>query len=397
MNMHERMSGQQPAGPVDAPEPRQHGRRRRLIVIAVLVLVALAAALFFLLPSGEPAAEAPADTADTAPRVTVVDVASRPVTANVRVTGSVAPVRDLPVGVQGQGGQVVAVTVVEGDYVRRGQVLARIDKSVQVQQVAQLGAAVERARADLKLAESELERAEALVDRGFISQADIERRTATRDGAAAQVNVAAAQLREAQARLEQLDIRAPESGLILERNVEPGQVVSSGTPAVFRIAQDGQMELRAQVAEQDLQALDVGQGAEIRVVGSDEVLRGTVTLVDPIIESASRQGTARVGIQEDGKVRPGAFATAIVETGTANRPMLPESAVLGNVDESFVYVLDAENRVARRAVTIGDVSDRGVVILSGLEDGDRVVESAGAFLNEGDRIEPVALETGARE
>ena len=115
-----------------------------------------------------------------------------------------------------------------GQRVQKGQVLARLDRAVQVQQVAQLAAGVRQSEADARLAEANLNRAQALVSKGFISKADIDQRTATRDGAVARVAVAKAQLAESQERLNRLDIRAPASGLLLSRTVETGQVVGPG-------------------------------------------------------------------------------------------------------------------------------------------------------------------------
>ena len=392
--MHERLSAKPAAGAegdtAAPPERRRWSKAAKWGLAAALLLVAIAA-IWFLTRSGA-ADAAPEETAAAGPRVTVMSPGSSPVTANVRVTGSVAATRDLPVGVQGQGGMITGVLVKEGDYVREGQTLARIDRRVQEQQVAQLRAAIDQARADLNLAQSELGRAEALVERGFISTADIERRIATRDAARARVNVATAQLREAQARLAQLDVRAPEPGLILTRSVEPGQVVGPGAGALFRIAQDGQMELRANVAEQDLAQLEPGQGAAIQLVGADKVYRGTVTLVEPIIDATSRQGIARIQIAGDRQVRPGAFATAVIETGSANRPVLPESAVLGEIDDSYVFVIGDGNRVERKSVVVGNVTEEGVVIDSGLSGQEQVVMSAGAFLNEGEVVVPRVIE-----
>ena len=386
MNMHQRLDVTQD----DAAEVRT-GRRRKWIIAAVVLVVVAIAALVVLRGQSEDAAPAAgeADAESTAPRVTVIVPQNEDVAGNVRVTGSIAATRDSPVGVQGSGGKVVSVTVKEGDYVRKGQVLARIDSSVQVQQVAQLRGSVEQARADLKLAESNLERAQALTERGFISTADIEQRQATRDSAAARVTVATAQLRASEAQLSQLSVTAPEAGLILTRAVEAGQVVGPGSGALFRIAQGGRMELRAVIAEQDLARIDTGMGAAISVVGSDDVHRGTVTMVDPIIDPQSRQGQARIAVAAADGIRPGAFATATIETGSTSRPVLPESAVLGDVGDSYVYVVKADQTVVRQTVTVGSVSNRGVVIESGLQGGERVVESAGAFLNEGDKIEPV--------
>jgi RND family efflux transporter MFP subunit len=249
-----------------APISADRGRRRLLIVVVAVAMLAIVGWLA-LGGSGDEAAapaagEAGSDT--NLPSVSVIVPRARQVADSVGVTGSIAARRDMPVGVQGEGGAVTAVHVEAGDIVRAGQVLATIDKSVQAQQVQQLQASLAQARADAALAQAELDRALTLVDRGFISKADIDRRTASRDSANARVNVAAAQLREGQARLARLDIRAPKAGLVLERNVERGQVVSAGSAAVFRMAEDGAMEMRAAVAEQDLVGLEVGQSATVR-------------------------------------------------------------------------------------------------------------------------------------
>ena len=103
------------------------------------------------------------------------------------------------------------------------------------------------ARADAALAQSNYERAIALKGRGFVSKAEIDSKKATRDAAYAQVRVAQAQLDATRAQIGQLNVVAPASGLILARNVEVGQIVSPASGALFRLAEGGQMEMRAQL------------------------------------------------------------------------------------------------------------------------------------------------------
>src|SRR3546814_2935002 len=144
------------------------------------------------------------------------------------------------------------VLVDPGNWVRPGQALATMERSGQTQQTRSLAAQVEVARADARLAEAELDRAQALVGRGFISKADIDRKTATRDAARARVDVAIAQVRESVAREGRLDIRAPEAGLVLTRDVEPGQIVGSGSGVLFRVAKGGE---RSEEHTSELQSL----------------------------------------------------------------------------------------------------------------------------------------------
>lgn len=367
-------------------------RKRRIILgAAAAALIAGAAGLLLVNRDESPAAGQGAATGEAVaiPRVTVI-VPGRVVVADeVRVTGSVAARREMPVGVQGEGGMVTAVLVEAGDYVRAGQVLARIDRAVQTQQVAQLRATVTQARADAALAQAELDRAQALVSKGFISKADIDRRTATRDADRARVAVAEAQLREAEARLARLDVRAPDDGLVLERSVEPGQIVGPGTAPLFRIAQHGTMEMRAQVAEQDMPKLAVGQTATMRPVGSTRSFRGNIWLLEPVIDPQTRQGEARIALPRDRDLRPGAFGSAVIAAGSAERPVLPQSAVLSDDAGSYVYVVSADNKVVRRPVTVGSVTAQGVSILQGLDGTERVVATAGAFLRPGEKIEPI--------
>lgn len=370
----------------DDPGPRGPGWKR-LLPWLILLLVGAAGAAFLLRP--KPAVEAKSAEADATARVTVLVPGRVLVTDAVRVTGSIAARRELPVGVQGEGGMVTEVLVKEGDAVRAGQVLARIDRAVQLQQMSQMEAMIRQAQADAALAQAELDRARQLLDRGFISKADIDRKTATRDSANARVAVARAQLAELQARLARLDIRSPDAGIILTRQVEPGQVVGPGSGALFRIAQDGRMEMRAKVAEQDLARLTVGQRANVQLVGSSDTFAGSIWLIDPIIDPQARQGSVRIDLGVDRRLRPGAFARGTIATGSLEVPRLPQSAVQADEKGSFVLIVDADNRVQRRDVEVGSISEEGLAIQSGLTGSERVVAAAGAFLNVGEKVTPV--------
>lgn len=386
MNIHDRVAGERPEGPLVADAWRDRRTWLRVIAVAVaLVLVVLAVLL--MTRRDDPAADDAAG-ASAAPGVTVIVAGRRPVTATVNANGSIAAIRDMPVGVAGEGGRVARVLVDAGATVARGQVLAVIDRSVETQQAAQLSAQIKAAKADADLAQSELERAQALVARGFISRADIQRRTATRDAAVARVTLAEAQLAEMRARIGRLDIRAPAAGRVLERNVEAGQIVGPSSTALFRIAEHGAVELRAQVAEQDLGRMKVGQPAEVTPVGESRSVTGAIWLMAAVIDPQTRQGIVRIRLPDDPSLRPGGFATARIVTGSTDAPVLPESAVLNDAKGSFVYVVDGEDKVVRRDITLGDVSDDGLVVRAGLNGDERVVQSAGAFLTPGEKIRP---------
>ena len=245
------------------------------------------------------------------------------VARTVTASGALAARRDQPVGVAGEGGMVTRVLVDAGAWVRQGQVLATIDRSVQSQEAAQLAANVQVARADAALAQNELDRSQSLISRGFVSKADLDRKRAARDAASARVRVAQAQLGASRARVGRLDIRAPTSGLVLARSVEVGQVVGAGAGALFRIAAGGEMEMRAQVAQQDIAALRVGMPASVRPIGLDRSFAGQVWQVSPTIDPQSRQGEVRIAVPYDVAIRPGGFAEGRISSGTTTAPLAP--------------------------------------------------------------------------
>jgi RND family efflux transporter MFP subunit len=368
-------------------------RRRRNLIIAVLALVALVVAAIFLFGGrGEAPAEAPAGAAKggggALPAVTVIVPGRQQIGRSVTATGSIAARRDMPVGVPGEGGQVVRVLAEQGQWVQAGQTLAVIDRSVQTQEAAQQGASIQVAQSDLRLAQQNLVRAQRLLPRGFVSRADVDRLTAARDAAAARVRVAEAQLGATRARIGRLDIRAPASGLILDRNIEAGQVVSGGSQPVFRIAEGGQMELVARLPQDELARVSTGIPAVVTPVGSTATFQGQVWQISPIIDPATRQGEARIAIPYNRELRPGGFAQAVLETGSSVAPLLPESAVQSDDKGNFVYIIDEKNEVVRRDVRIGEVTDAGITIAEGLTGTERIVESAGAFLNPGQKVRP---------
>jgi RND family efflux transporter MFP subunit len=370
-------------------------RRRRNIILAVVAVLALALAAFLLFgrggeeKQGGPAAAGEGKGGATqAPAVSVVIPGRQQVARTISATGTLAARRDMPVGIAGEGGMVARVLVEPGQWVGAGQTLAVIERSVQSQEAQQLAASIEVARADARLAQQELDRAQTLVARGFVSKADVERRIATRDAANARVRVAQAQLGAARARIGRLDVRAPAAGLVLDRNVEPGQVVSGGSGALFRIAQGGQMELLARLPQTDLSTLSVGVPVTVTPVGSQQSYQGSVWQISPIIDPQTRQGEARISIPYNRELRPGGFASAAIRAGATVAPLLPESSVLTDDSGTYVLIVLPNDTVQRRAVRIGTVTDKGVVIAEGLNGTERVVQSAGAFLNPGEKVRP---------
>jgi len=369
-------------------------RKRRRLLIGLLVVVALAIAALVGFRFFGGSKDRGGNTGAQVPFVTVAVPGQSAITKVANATGTLAARVDMPVGVLGEGGRVLQVLVEPGDWVRKGQPLVVIERNVQTQQIASLAAQLEVSRANAKLAQNNLDRARALVADGFVSKADIDQKTATRDAANAQVNVAQAQLQQMRAQVGRLDIRAPEAGLVLTRNVQPGQVATAGSGTLFRIAKNGEMELVAQLSEDELSALKPGVKATVTPVGTNVSFAGTVWQVSPVIDPQTRLGNARIALPFNQALRPGGFANAQIDIANMNASVLPESAVQSDQNGSYVYIVNKDSKVERRKVTTGTVTPKGLAINSGLQGTERVVLYAGGFLNPGETVKVKVAKAG---
>jgi len=332
---------------------------------------------------------------DAIPTVSVTQVGMSSVPTTVSIIGTIAARYDTPIGVEGDAGRVAAIYVEAGDHVKRGQVLARLNVSILEPQVANLEAALEQARAEAELADAEYHRAQAVGASGALSAEETQRRKSASATAAAKVKVAAAQLAEAQARLARAAVRAPADGIILTRNIEVGQTAAPGGEALFRLSEGGEVELRGQVAEQDLPLLKVGQLVNVRLTGTTRVYEGRVRLLGAVIDPQTRLGMARVALTPDPNLRPGAFARAEVTVSNADRAVLPQTAVLtDDAGGSYVLIVNAQHKIERRNVHVSGIVQNGVTIADGVSGNDQIVATAGAFLQEGELVIPVLRESG---
>ena len=355
--------------------------------IALAIVLALLAVIWAMnasTPAPPPGAAAAGD--ESLPLVTVMQPSFRSVTATVSFTGTISARHDMPIGAEGEGGRITAVYVEAGDKVQRGQVLAQLDQSVLAPQVNRLAASLEEARAQAALSEAEYRRAKGVEAAGALPVEEIERRRAAAVTDEARVNVAAAQLAEAQAHLKRMEIRAPAEGLILTRNAEVGQNAIPGGEPLFRLASGGEIEMRGRIAEQDLARLQIGQPATVYLTGIAEPYHGRVRLLGVVIDPATRLGEVRIELEPDPSLRPGAFARGQVSVSEAQRAVLPQSAVMADEQGNYVLIVNAEQMTERRAVSVADTVAAGIVIGEGLQGDERVISTAGGFLRAGEKV-----------
>jgi HlyD family secretion protein len=347
---------------------------------AVLVL----AAVGWMLVRPQAGARTSDKEAAALPLVTVVMPALGAVTSNVSLTGLISARNDMPIGNEGDAGRISEVLVEAGDRVRKGQVLARLNPITAQSQLDNAEASLDEVRANASAAQSEWARAQQGED--IFSKEENERRRTTALTAQARVKAAEAQVRDARNKLAHTIIVAPTDGIVLTRTAEVGQIAVPGSTVLFHLARDAQIEMRGQVAEQDVPRLALGQSATVRLDGVAKSFTGTIWQIGAIIDAGTRQGTVRIVLPADQNLRPGAFARADIEVGNTTGVLLPQTAVLSDEQGNYVLVVGSGNKLERRAVTVGGARSEGLLVSRGLNGSERVVAIAGAFLRTGETV-----------
>ena len=350
------------------------------------------------------------------PAITVSTVEKRDLRDVVLASGLIGAVEEVQVQPLIEGQPIESLEAEVGDKVVAGQVLARLSLSTLELQKSQYAASLESARATIAQGEAQVleaksasdeanrinERTAQLKAQGASSQAAADTARANAVSATARVTVAAqtliaakaqlslveAQLANVDLNLKRTEVVAPVSGEIVERNALVGSIASSAALPMFVIVRDGALELRAEVAESDLMRLSAGQMVDIIAVGSKLPLTGKIRLVEPKIDQTTRLGTVRIEIAQSDKVRSGMFAEARILAAEHVALAIPVTAVSSGPDGATVMKVSAGN-VTRIEIETG-IRDGGYVeVIGGLAEGDSLVTKAGAFVRDGDRINPV--------
>ena len=357
------------------------GWRWRFAAAGAVLVSAVAAWLLARPHAGDPISD---KDAAVPPLVTVVVPALGAVTAKVSLTGLISARNDMPIGNEGDTDRISEVLVEAGDRVRKGQVLARLNPITAQSQLDSAEASLDEVLANAAVAQSEWARAQQGED--IFSKEENERRRTTALTAQAKVKAAQAQVRDARNKLAQTTILAPTDGIVLTRSAEVGQIAVPGSTVLFHLARDAEIELRGQVAEQDVPRLALGQTATVRLDGVAESFTGTIWQIGAIIDAGTRQGTVRIVLPADQKLRPGSFARADIEVGSTTGVLLPQTAVLSDEHGNYVLVVGSDNKLERRAVTVGGARTEGLLVRQGLDGSERVVAIAGAFLRTGETV-----------
>ncbi len=322
---------------------------------------------------GEPAEE-PTITAS------VATVTSRTLVDGLTVRGTVTAVPNEDVRVSALvPGRLTAVTVAEGDNVRKGQVVASLDRRPSQEEERKAAASVEQATAQIENARLNLRRTDELFQRGIAAGKEVEDARAQMASAQAALEQATAALEGARRQLARTDIRAPISGQVVKRMVSVGeQVDGTGAQPIVEIANVDRVELAASVPPEHLSQVRVGQ----KVVVSTEAYPGTlfpaeVLAIAPAIDIATNTALVRIRVvNRERRLKVGMFAEGRLELAEhPNVLIVPPSAVVKRDAAAFVYVVTGDT-AQRKPVRIGLEQPEAVEILSGLTAGQTVLTSA---------------------
>jgi len=318
------------------------------------------------------------------PSVEVLSVQPSNLRRNITAVGTLRYRRETPLGFT-TSGRVARVAFNEGDSVRRGAVLAALDPQ-------NVGADLSVARAEQDRAQADFERLRDLYAQGWVTKKQFEASEAAAKAASARVT-------QARYTSGTAHIHAPSGGVILSRLVEPGQVVSAGTPAIILGQARQGFVFRVPVVDRDASKLRVGMPGRISIEALDrEPLAATISEIDGRANQATGAFTVVFRVPSSPRLRSGQIGTAEIDLPTANDGALqiPSSALFGvRTGEGLVHIVGKDKRIETRNVRIERVLDDAVIVSGALKLGDILVIRGGEKLRAGQKVRPVTSDAAA--
>lgn len=346
-----------------------------LLIVAVVAAVGIVAWVATRAPAAPPVNAALTAAPLELAAVDVATVEPRVLSRALPLSGSIAPFVQATLKSK-VGGEVEQLKLREGQDVREGDVIARVDtRNLQAQYDREV-AAVEKARADLELARLNRDKNRTLLEQKFISQNTFEQTESAYAGSVASFKLAEAEARVAKINLDDAVIRAPFSGTVAKRLVQPGEKVSPDSEIVT-VVDLKQMVLEAAVPAAEIPSVRVGQKVRFRVGGFGErQFEGEVQRINPMTSDGSRAITIYIAVPNaDSALKGGMFAQGELMLN-ATQPVLavPQRSIRDEAGVSYVYTLRDE-KIVRTPVTLGPRAkgEAYVEVRQGLSAGDRVI------------------------
>jgi len=353
------------------------------------------------------------------PAIVVSAAETRTIVDRVIATGTVQAVEEVYVVPLVDGLSIRTLAADVGDTVAADGTLATLNDDTLILQKSQTEASLAKAKAALAQIKAQQVEAKAnadeairardralkLVKSGSQSQANADQAVATADAALARVKsaeqaiavseadikVAETQIDDIALKLARTAVKSPVAGVVAARTAKIGAIASGAGAPLFTVIRDGEIELKADVSEDTVLKLAAGQKATVKLAGGAASLTGTIRLVEPTLDPQSRLGRVYIHFDEPGKARAGMFASAEIVVAERDGIVLPLSAV--TTADGKTVARKVENGVVKLVPVETGIQDGQVLeIVSGLKAGDEVVAKAGAYVRDGDKVNPVHAE-----
>ncbi len=307
-------------------------------------------------------------------------------TVGVALSGPIKAVRSAAVKAK-VAGELQGLSVREGDSVKAGQVLARIDNTEGLARVRQASEQAEAAQAQVAIAQRQRDNNQALVNQGFISRTALDTSLANLDAAQATHKAALAALDLARKGLADTELRAPINGLVASRLVQNGERVGLDA-RVVEIVDLSALELEAALTPADALLVRVGQKAELHIEGTALRVGATVARISPAAQAGSRSVLAYLQLDKTEGLRQGLFAQGTLRTGQTQGVAVPLSAVRTDKPQPYLQLV-REGKVAHQTVSLGArgrVQGEDWVAVTPLNAGEQVLRVGVGALREGTAV-----------
>ena len=371
-----------------------------LVLLTLIAVVALGWRGYAVRQATRQAQSAPVK--DPVIELSAIDLATAHVvelTSGLPISGALKAVNSAIVKARVPG-ELQGLTVREGDRVEAGQVIARVESTEYADRVRQAQQQADAAKAQVEIAQRQVDNNAALVRQGFISK------TAA-DNSLASLNTAQANHRAAQAGIDVLRksladtvLRAPISGQVSQRLAQPGERVAPEA-RIVEIVDLSRLELEASISPADSVAVRVGQQALLRIEGVAQPVAATVARINPSAQAGSRSVLIYLTVAAQPGLRQGLFAQGQLATETQRALAVPLNAVRTDKPLPYVQVVEGD-RIAHRTVQTGvrgEVDGELWVAVQGVADGARLLRGAAGVVREGTQVKlaaPVAPASAAQ-
>lgn len=362
-------------------------RRKVIWIMIILVLLGLGGYKFANISKPERTGD------DSIPLGVPVEVISAGLTdmeEKLSLTANIAPEAQVTVFSEATG-KIEMIRVEEGDKVKEGNLIARIEDKKKTLRVQQTEAGLAAAMVNLENLTKEYERIQTLFEKKTVSQQRKDAIQAQYEAAKAQVEQLKATLGLAQAELEDCTITAPISGIIAKKFIDQGEMIvatsmTKNAPIVTIVNMDT-VKVLGGIVERDIGRVKIGQPADVKVDAyPGKVFTGEVTKVSPIVDPQSRSVEVEIMVENKGhKLKPGMFARVDLITSEHKSVLaIPRDCLLGEEGNRYVFVVE-DGKVSQKKVELGINQENLIGIVRGLEVGQKVVVSGQHILKDGVR------------